>query len=455
MPIFTRRRLQSMLDDLRPLIGDKSKENQILGRLKNKEPGPAIGAEMELALLWGIKQVASLEVEPEILGNRRPDAYSENLFETPAYIEVTALSDGNLSGVEKMHQAAHKIVLYANSIKKKSGNYLYFLFHEWSYYEEGKYNRELSVVSDFDLDETIKQKLKQWILIQQNNGIDVLYINSKKIRITIERKEKKLKQGSNYFSSLPPLAYDIEKNPLFARLKQKRKQLSGVPAGRLKVIFLADAGSTILKNIRENDITGNHFTGEEIIMHFLKRSSIDVVYVFTPKRTRKMFDDDVLEWQASHYINENYCKPTTVFDKILSLWPIFKKDIIHCSDKIVAMMRLLPKPRFEGYQARSLQQQGAFLPTNNKWFKGSSVTGYKDSLTMKISSRVLHEYLAGNDSYNIFLRNISSNSDNFFKQWLEKGFVIREISFEDGGVDEDDDHVLFKFEKDPSISPLK
>lgn len=452
MPFFSRRRLQNMLDELRPLLRSNSKVKGLLGDLKNKKPGQALGAEMELALLWGIKQVATIEVEPELSNNRTPDAFSENLFESPAYIDVTTVSDGMLSGEENMQRATQQIVSYVNSVKNKLGNFLYFTFHENTYLKKGNFYQELRIAQDFELTNSLKQLIDDWL---NSNELGELYLQNEKIEVTIQKKKHKQRQGSNFFSSIPPLAYDIKKNPLVNCLKSKQDQLSAVPAGKLKVVFLADAGNTILKNIRENNIRGWHFTGEEIIKNFLKRSSIDVVYVFTPKRIRNTFGDDILEWQVSYYINENYGKPTTIFNKVLRRLSILKKDITHCADKIKTMVQYLPKPMFEGYQARSLQQQGAFSPKNNKWYNGTLITSNEDRLTMKISSRALHEYLAGNDTHDTFLNNISSNKDNFFKLWLDKGYVIKEISFEDGGVDEDDDHVVFNFEKDPSISPLK
>lgn len=51
MPIFTRRRLQAMLNDLAPCL-DEAKGKDLLRRLENKRVEQALPAEMELALLW-------------------------------------------------------------------------------------------------------------------------------------------------------------------------------------------------------------------------------------------------------------------------------------------------------------------------------------------------------------------------------------------------------------------
>lgn len=56
MPIFTRRRLQAMLNDLAPRL-DEAKGKDLLRRLENKRVEQALPAEMELALLWGLLQL--------------------------------------------------------------------------------------------------------------------------------------------------------------------------------------------------------------------------------------------------------------------------------------------------------------------------------------------------------------------------------------------------------------
>ena len=63
MPVFARRRLQSMLDGLAPLLS-LVKAKDILKRLEHKNAKDALAAEVELGLLWSINQVAHLEIEP-------------------------------------------------------------------------------------------------------------------------------------------------------------------------------------------------------------------------------------------------------------------------------------------------------------------------------------------------------------------------------------------------------
>lgn len=94
MPLFTRRRLQLMLDELYPVLGD-AKARDLLNRLEDKRVEQALPAEMELGLLWAIGQMGELEIEPEWWGGgSRPDAYTEQLVpEKPCAIAIAATSD--------------------------------------------------------------------------------------------------------------------------------------------------------------------------------------------------------------------------------------------------------------------------------------------------------------------------------------------------------------------------
>jgi hypothetical protein len=58
MPIFRRRQIQQMLNELGPWL-TKSKAVDLLKRLEHRSPDQAIPAEFELALSWGGKDSAT------------------------------------------------------------------------------------------------------------------------------------------------------------------------------------------------------------------------------------------------------------------------------------------------------------------------------------------------------------------------------------------------------------
>jgi len=244
-------------------------------------------------------------------------------------------------------------------------------------------------------------------------------------------------EGFNFFSSMPALAYDIEKNPVYQTLKDKaKKQLSAIPSNALKVIFIADAGSLILRQLTQKDPTRRYKSGQEIIEYFLSKYSVDLVCVFSSKRQSTSLYPSLnknLFWNISIFAN--------------------KDKNIDCS-RLKELAEILPLPRFEGYQAKSLHQQGLFEPTARGWYLGVHTTTGKD-LTMKMSSRILLELLAGKISQEHFGSYVFGKNTNLFKHWLDMGYTLADLKIENAGIDEDDDYVVFKFQKDPAASELE
>jgi hypothetical protein len=110
MPIFGRRKLQLMLDELAQHL-TASKSTDLLKRLEHKEADQAIPAEYELALTWGVSKVAHLQIERPF-GNRAPDIYSEDLLRSaPVAVDVAAISDDSLGDESVMRRAANIIAI--------------------------------------------------------------------------------------------------------------------------------------------------------------------------------------------------------------------------------------------------------------------------------------------------------------------------------------------------------
>lgn len=194
-----------MIDDLRPALST-GKANDILARLSDTRPEQALGAEMELGLLWGIRQVADMDVEPAMPGSsKRPEAFSAGLFGTPAYIEITTLSDGKLSGEADMRRAAKKIAGFANTVKRGCGKYLFFTFREIRYWEANRYTRKHGVTSEFALGEQLKADLTSWINASSRSHRQPFLLKNEHIDVVVEFRSEPQRQGFNFFSSLPPL----------------------------------------------------------------------------------------------------------------------------------------------------------------------------------------------------------------------------------------------------------
>lgn len=139
MTIFARRRIQSMLDPLAPVLGPE-KGRDLLRRLNDpKQVEQALPAEMELALLWTIQSLGDLEIEPEWWGDsRRPDAITDACIEgRTTAIEIAATTDNAISGEEVMDAIAIQVSDVANRANSCAGDYLLSLIsvslREWIY----------------------------------------------------------------------------------------------------------------------------------------------------------------------------------------------------------------------------------------------------------------------------------------------------------------------------------
>src|ERR1700730_10741923 len=109
MPVFSRRRLQAMLDTIGPMM-TVGQANDLLNRLETDDTTPALAAEIELGLLWGLSQVTTVDLHPDLASRRQPEAFCASLFQSgPAYVEVTAVSDESFSDRDKMERAANII----------------------------------------------------------------------------------------------------------------------------------------------------------------------------------------------------------------------------------------------------------------------------------------------------------------------------------------------------------
>jgi hypothetical protein len=422
-----------MLDEVRHLLSAKG-VNHLLGRLNDtKSPKQLIGAEMELGLLWAMSKTARLEIEPALPNSTRvPEAFSPDFFDQPSYIEVTTISDGSLSGEERMQRAAQKIVDYANTCRKRSANNLNFSFEEKSHWEGRSYYREHDVAADFELDDAMKAQICAWVK-SSDFATTTLRLQGEKINVTVAGKEYRQKPGFNFFSPLPPLAYPIKDNPLYAALDEKADQLAGAPDTSLKVVFVADGGSQLLRRLTDRDPLRQYKSGGEIISHFLgKHEAIDMVCVFSPQRKFSVgLPVQPVLWKV------------TAFDGV--------RRRIRSHASLEKLCQLLPRPRLEGYQARSIQRQSGFVPERG-WYLGSEIGSGKEKITMKLSARLLQEFLAGRITAERFDDN--STGKNLFEVWLKMGFVMSDARFESAGVDEDDDYVILEFRRDPAAAPF-
>ena len=68
----------------------------------------------------------------------------------------------------------------------------------------------------------------------------------------------------------------------------------------------------------------------------------------------------------------------------------------------------------------------------------------------KFSARALIDLLAGRVDPKTFVRETGglAMKTNLFAHWLDRGMTIQDARFESGGLDEDDDYLIFTFADD-------
>lgn len=442
MPIFTRRRLQLMLDELYPVLGD-AKARDLLNRLEDKRVEQALPAEMELGLLWAIGQLGELEIEPEWWGSgNRPDAYTERLVPgKPCAIEIAATSDNAISGEEAMDNVAIAIGQFADRFCKGISTFLYYRFREEQGYENGRYFRRRLTPLDYELSENAAKLIEDWIASGPASGTK-LHIVEPGLDVEIERSVHKQIRYHNVWSSMPPETHSIDDNPLYKMLKRKAAQLKGGHRDTLRFIFLTDVGSALLNRLGrfgEIDHSRRRVSGSEILSRFMQahKDRVDAIVVFAPQRPQQPWTlNREIKWSATFFGRSGFDNPPEGLNRIV---------------------RALPSPRFEGYQARSLFRQGAFSPKRSGWYLGMSIEGTMKDFKAKVPARAFLDFLAGRISVDQFRHFMGQRKDdpNLFESWLNQGFTMSKIEMAPRNVDEDDDHLVLHFSDDPAARALR
>jgi hypothetical protein len=230
---------------------------------------------------------------------------------------------------------------------------------------------------------------------------------------------------------MPAVAYDLEDNPVFKALEKKSDQIRATPAGTLRCVIPVDAGSNLLRRLRPMS-TVFEIGGEAIIRHAIATLNIDCVIVFSAHRHHELVfgTRSELLWNVS------------CFDR---------RNVIPDGEyaRVEAMAAQLPRPRFEGYQARDIHRQGGFAPNNRNWYLPTRITTRGGGpMTIKLSAGLLHQYLAGVIDADKFSEKAFNDRDNLFTAEFMRGHAIQSVKVEPGGIDEDDDYVVFDLDVD-------
>lgn len=421
-----------MLTELRGHL-DTIKYKSLLRQLDHVDAKEALAAEAELAVLWAISRVAHMEPEPHLPSStQRPDAKSNDLFHSaPCVVEVTAVSDDSFS--KAMNRTANIMSGFADRIRKGAGRHLYFKFNDRSYYrEDGCFHRERCVDPAFQLTPAIETQIRDWIKAAD-------WPNPQETRITDGNTDVVIVCGKSYGSTvpilrsvceMPPVYYHLEDNPIYKALKKKAKQVKGAERGTLKCVVLVDVGCMLLRHLRPISPL-REIGGEKIIRHALCKLGIDVIAVVSPH-------------QQNDY-------PFAVIGELLweVSWFDRREEVPNGEyDRLTAFVKQLPNPQYEAREARDIHRQGGFSSDQRDWYLRTELVKQSGRMTVKLSAGLLHEYLCGRINAERFNEKAFGKKDSPFEDALRRGHSIRNIQFEPGGIDADDDYIVFDLDFD-------
>ncbi len=434
MPIFTRRRIQQMLDDL---IGIAS-PSQFIGRLNDKRFENALPAEAELALVWAVSRLGGFEFEPEWYSpeGRLPEGISTALFPgTETVFDVKAVSDRVIPGVAGMRTISAKLVEAANRARKGSGKNLQFFFYERRDYQNPKFHRSICASPNHVLSEAALDTLARFVSSspEESSKVDIVE-GELAVQVTWKSGTGSM---SNHRSSTVNEIFDPDENYIAAALREKAKQLRSPDFNGLKGVLLADIGSATLNSLTSIDRLGRSTSGQQIIQRYLDKpyGGLDFVCVFSPQREIRSWNNDQCYWRVTAFFRESLVLPL---------------------DGLYALAQQLPAPRFDGWQLEHLHQQRLFGENSRGWYLGSKVTSNMadQKTTLSFSSRALLEFLAGRISGDRLRENIVGLTTAFEYQ-LEHGRTISSARIIPRGIDEDDDLIELTFAPDPASSPFE
>ena len=421
-----------MLNEFSPHI-DESKRRSIAKSLESKNSKTALAHEAELAFLWALTKTVRATIEPSFpKTTRRPDAFVTDLFPSaPAVIEVSAISDDNFSGKEHMNRAAEKLIHFTNSVSRRSGNRLRFEFGQTSYYRNGRFHRVRLVDPNFSLTPSMKNLLRHWLAASDWPNPREIRIKEGNTDVVITCHDRPVHRHNRTYCRMPAVAYHLKDNPVFRALKRKAEQFAKIDKRNLRCVVLFDTGSYLLRHLRPFG-GARELSGEAIIWHAVQNLHIDIVCVFSPTYDRPL---GILD---SH-LTRKMIWHITYFDA-RGMMPSNEYKLL---ERVVSQ---LPRPALEGYQARSLHEQGMF--------KHGSAFGYlpaivnwrsNGTMTIKVSAKRLHLLLAGKITAEQFADE-TFRGENEFAARLAQGLAIQSVTFKSGGLDKDDDYLMFELD---------
>ncbi|MGS1126295.1 hypothetical protein ACVCL3_04800 [Rhodanobacter sp. UC4437_H4] len=238
------------------------------------------------------------------------------------------------------------------------------------------------------------------------------------------------------------VSYSIDRNPLWAALKDKADQLRSSHSDSIRLVIVCDGDC---KTLKEQSPIGGHFSTTAIVENFLRRSStVDAVLLLPVVEKWHIFQQSEISLVPEFYAKAGGARAVMT-----------ERNEIALRAHLNAFLANMPKPGLSASNAVNWCDKADFLTGLHG---GYSMAGN----TVKISSRQILETLAGIPSHSHPPLESPpdaplppANWQQHFLGYLQRGQMISKVTVVPGG-DADDDTLEFEFgQPDPAIHSFR
>jgi hypothetical protein len=427
MAIFSRRSLQRLLGENSSFLSIKQTKD-LVKKLNLGE----LSAEWEVVLLNAFSKVGNVAYERDFGGKRKGDIFFED-EKGSLLADVTSVSD---KGLDVLNPVDALLTDFREIIWAAGLNPAAFCVTVGAggndHYKGGQRVRlKLPRRSQFG-DRLFGAEFQGFLGALQGarDSASCFQINNDEIDLTIDYVPSGLHAAARWISY--NVVYSLTENRIYDSLEDKAEQLEQTEFKGPVGIFLCDGGCSFLASKSGGNLS---YSEREVILDFLEQYKfISFVVTFVVKRQRQFvsspFDDN----------------PYRVFADLYKGAPF--------GEMSVDMDRLLERIRYPTAQlsAREALAQQRQMPNTGSSHGGMMIQKPGiDETEIKISSRDLHELLAGRITQEqFFKRHEFLKQENPFNQALTSGKMTVEIEL---SPEDDDDWIIFKLKgPDPAIT---
>ena len=444
MALFSRRTIQSMVDEISDIITRNQLKN-LVNRL-NLPSSQAVDAEYELAVLLSLSKLGSISHEPDLGGSSRADVlFRVTDGESDEFVaDITCISQQGLSDRQPLHflETEFGRLIESHGIKFRGFHFQIAHSEDGSFYDDDR-KVTLKIPGNNEITRIFMAEIPAiaQTILQARNEKHKFPICKAGLEVEITYDPDGIFLGGGHRVVDVPLS--LEHNPVFQRLENKSEQLEKTGYSGIRGVFLCDSGSRIV----QGKFHPEPYSLENILEFFFKKHrEISFVCMLYSAQYQKQ-QSERSERQRSYRITGDF------FTNPSAVQPI--------SDKLKDLIRNLPHnlPNAES-DGRNAQNWIAAYPKpyGRSFIGGLEMTGH----SVKLSARALQELLAGHLDQEEFMKvhgfvpnEFEQVAHNPFEKELAMGRLIThvEVSSAPGA---DDDWVIFHFgESDPAISIIR